>query len=58
MPERERHQHDFREFNDTLIAERPEEVSQWRIAVEEWEADMSVTNPFGATTASELIFYT
>ncbi|KAG1860956.1 hypothetical protein F4604DRAFT_1882528 [Suillus subluteus] len=52
MPERERHQRDFREFNDTLIAERPEEVSRWRIAVEEWEADMSVTNPFSATTAT------
>ncbi|KAG2095153.1 hypothetical protein BD769DRAFT_1655416 [Suillus cothurnatus] len=52
MPERERHQHDFHEFNGTLIAERPEEVSQWRIAVEEWEADMSVTNPFGETTAT------
>ncbi|KAG1789189.1 uncharacterized protein HD556DRAFT_1433840 [Suillus plorans] len=52
IPERDQHQRDFHEFNDTLVAERPEEVSEWKIAVEKWEMDMSVTNPFGATTTT------
>ncbi|KAG1784907.1 uncharacterized protein HD556DRAFT_1451293 [Suillus plorans] len=53
IPERDQHTRDFREFNDTLVAERPEEVSQWKIAIERWETDTSTsTNPFGATTTT------
>ncbi|KAG1741401.1 hypothetical protein EDD22DRAFT_786709, partial [Suillus occidentalis] len=52
IPEHDQHQRDFHKFDNTLIAERPEEVSRWKIAIEEWEADMSMTNPFGATTTT------
>ncbi|KAG1797171.1 hypothetical protein EV424DRAFT_1592838 [Suillus variegatus] len=58
IPERDQHQRDFHEFDNTLVAERPEEVSRWKIAIEEWEVDMSMTNPFGATTTSESVFHT
>ncbi|KAG1729676.1 uncharacterized protein EDB91DRAFT_1085702 [Suillus paluster] len=52
IPEHYQHQRDFNEFNETLITERPEEVGRWKQGVEEWEADMSATNPFSPTTAN------
>ncbi|KAG1894399.1 uncharacterized protein F5891DRAFT_1130931 [Suillus fuscotomentosus] len=52
IPECDQHHHNFLEFDNTRIEERPEEVSRWKIAIEEWEADMSMTNPFGATTTT------
>ncbi|KAG1778278.1 hypothetical protein EV702DRAFT_1026696 [Suillus placidus] len=52
IPERDQHQRDFDEFNETLITERPEEVQRWKQGVEEWEADMSAANPFNPTTAN------
>ncbi|KAG0704199.1 hypothetical protein DFH29DRAFT_873979 [Suillus ampliporus] len=50
--EHDQHQWDFDEFNETLITERLEEVGRWKQGVEEWEADMSATNPFSPTTAN------
>ncbi|KAG1741398.1 hypothetical protein EDD22DRAFT_851693 [Suillus occidentalis] len=52
IPEHDQHQHDFDEFNETLIMEHPEEVQRWKQGVEEWETDMSVANPFNPTTAN------
>ncbi|KAG1768259.1 hypothetical protein EV702DRAFT_1253460 [Suillus placidus] len=52
IPERDQHQRDFDEFNETLIMERPEEVQRWKQGVEECEADMSAANPFNPTTAN------
>ncbi|KAG1878131.1 hypothetical protein DFJ58DRAFT_712725 [Suillus subalutaceus] len=52
IPERDQHQCDFHELNETLIAERMEEVAIWKQGVEKWEADMSATNPFSPTTAT------
>ncbi|KAG2054965.1 hypothetical protein BDR06DRAFT_982211 [Suillus hirtellus] len=46
------HQRDFDEFNETLITEHLEEVGRWKQGVEEWEADMSATNPFSPMTAN------
>ncbi|KAG2046731.1 hypothetical protein BDR06DRAFT_1014480 [Suillus hirtellus] len=52
IPEHNQHQHDFNEFNETLITEHTEEVAMWKQGVEKWEADMSATNPFSPTTAT------
>ncbi|KAG1790947.1 uncharacterized protein HD556DRAFT_1445722 [Suillus plorans] len=52
IPERNQHQRDFNEFNETLVTERTEEVAMWKQGVEKWETDMSATNPFSPTTAT------
>ncbi|KAG2110013.1 hypothetical protein DEU56DRAFT_874489 [Suillus clintonianus] len=55
IPQRDQHLIDFNDFNDTLIAERPEEVARWKLAIEGWEADRSQTNPFEVTTTSAYV---
>ncbi|KAG2104983.1 hypothetical protein BD769DRAFT_1612896 [Suillus cothurnatus] len=52
IPQRDQHLTDFNDFNDTLVVERPEEVAQWKVAIEGWEADGSQTNPFEVTTTT------
>ncbi|KAG2029310.1 hypothetical protein BDR03DRAFT_881153 [Suillus americanus] len=52
IPQRDQHLIDFNDFNDTLVAERPEEVARWKQAIEGWEADRSQTNPFEVTTTT------
>lgn len=55
IPQRDQHLIDFNDFNDTLVAERPEEVARWKQAIEGWEADRSQTNPFEVTTTSAFV---
>jgi hypothetical protein len=55
IPQRDQHLTDFNDFNDTLVAERLEEVTQWKVAIEGWEADRSQMNPFEVTTTSEFV---
>lgn len=56
IPQHDQHLADFNDFNDTLVAEQPEEVARWKLAIEGWEADRSQTNPFEVTTTSALVF--
>ncbi|KAG1877378.1 hypothetical protein F4604DRAFT_1923970 [Suillus subluteus] len=57
VPQRDQHLADFNDFNDTLVAEQPEEVTRWKLAIEGWEADRLQTNPFEVTTTSEFVSY-
>ncbi|KAG1790350.1 uncharacterized protein HD556DRAFT_1310740 [Suillus plorans] len=50
IPERDQHQYDFNEFHNALVDERPREITQWKDAIEQWEADHSNPNPFKTTT--------
>ncbi|KAG1884716.1 hypothetical protein F4604DRAFT_1878684 [Suillus subluteus] len=52
VPQRDQHLADFNDFNDTLVAERPEEVTRWKLAIEGREADRLQTNPFEVTTTT------
>ncbi|KAG1880024.1 hypothetical protein F4604DRAFT_1679157 [Suillus subluteus] len=52
VPQRDQHLADFNDFNETLVAEQPEEVTQWKLAIEGWEADRLQPNPFEITTTT------
>ncbi|KAG1788040.1 uncharacterized protein HD556DRAFT_1434199 [Suillus plorans] len=49
VPERDQHVRDFEDFDNALQHERPEQVAEWRLAVEKWESDSSQENPFALT---------
>ncbi|KAG1865495.1 hypothetical protein DFJ58DRAFT_771317 [Suillus subalutaceus] len=52
VPQRDQHLANFNDFNETLVAERPEEVTRWKLAIEGWEADILQPNPFKVTTTT------
>ncbi|KAF8833339.1 hypothetical protein BDN67DRAFT_1017670 [Paxillus ammoniavirescens] len=46
VPERNDHQEDFIELDNSLAAKYPEQLSQWKQQVEDWEANATKPNPF------------
>ncbi|KAG1850227.1 hypothetical protein DFJ58DRAFT_716845 [Suillus subalutaceus] len=58
VPECDQHVCDFEDFDNALEHERPEQVVEWRLAVERWESDSSQENPFALTGKHMLLALT
>lgn len=58
IPQAQRHDHDFKHFDENLRAERSEDVAKWDAMVHEWQNNHAAPNPYLSSVSSEFVIFT